>query len=90
MRAEQVLGPVSEDSDIGKIILGHFRAGGGSVDRWQVSDRQLMADAVTRGEDALELMRPSAARLALRKELRRVRRLLENDLDRRERKGTIV
>lgn len=85
MKAEQCLGPISEDPEIRQIVLGHFRANGGSVDRWQLTDRQAMADAITKGEDALEMMRMSTARAALRVELRRVRRLIENDINRRER-----
>ncbi len=56
--------------------MAHFRASGGSLDRWQRRDIEIMADAIGHAEDALELKtrgRWTPARAGLRS----IRRQLE-------------
>jgi hypothetical protein len=58
-------------------VLAGFRAGGGDKERWGRADQAVMADALTREEDKLELG-PKGSRIdALRGALRTVRRTLE-------------
>ena len=59
-------------------VLARFRAAGGDRDAWRVRDRTLMADALTRAEDELELRAGSRA-AAERSAIRVVRRALEGD-----------
>lgn len=73
----QVHEALAGDDEVRALVLGCFRVQGGDLDAWRRSDREVMADAFTRGEDAVELRRTSPARDALRVALRRVRRALE-------------
>jgi len=57
-------------------VMGRFRALGGSADRWRRQDRAAMAEALTRTEDSLELVRGAIA-LANRLVLQGLRRPLE-------------
>ena len=64
------------DDEARHVALAHFRAQGGNLDRWQRRDLDLMAEAITAAEDALEL-RARGAWTAARRELRAIRRELE-------------
>lgn len=73
-------------------VVAAARAGGCDLDRWRHNDWLAMAHAITRLEDTLEHMYPSASRLARRAEIRVARRVLEDahraadavELDRRD------
>ena len=63
-------------------VVGRFRAAGGDLDRWRARDWALLADELTRLEDALEVVASrAAAALAQRRALRDARRQLEDALD---------
>jgi hypothetical protein len=55
-------------------VLSRFRLEGGNRDRWQSSDHAIMAEAITRAEDWLELDHP---RWPEREAIAAIRRKLE-------------
>jgi hypothetical protein len=59
-------------------VLSAFRLAGGDREHWRAEDWAHMARALTAAEDALELRQSSAARVVARRELRAVRRRLED------------
>lgn len=73
---EQALRVLETDDAARRLALDAFRVHGGSLDRWQRSDREAMAGAMTRAEDMLES--GTGARVAnAREAIRAVRRRLE-------------
>lgn len=75
-----VYSALATDDDARSMVLGAFRAMSGNLNTWGRSDREAMATALTRAEDAVELRRASPARDALGLALRGVRRRLETEL----------
>jgi hypothetical protein len=70
----RVLGE-AKDPGLRTEVLSAFRALGGLADRWKSQDREAMARALVRAEDARDLRRWE------HEPLRRVRRALEDELD---------
>lgn len=74
-------GVVRELGAVRDEVLGAFRATGGDRERWGRGDWGAMAGALTSAEDRIELAGSrSAGNLALRAELRTLRRTLEVSL----------
>jgi hypothetical protein len=77
----EVLASLSEDDGARVDVLARFKAAGGNRDLWQRRDREIMADALSRAEDALELRASRAAAVvATLAKVHAVRRRLEREL----------
>ncbi len=61
-------------------VMARFRERGGSFSRWRRSDVEAMADALTRTEDALELL-TNGRMTPARDDLKKIRRKLEDELN---------
>lgn len=71
-----VLGAIGRD-EVRELVLGRFKARGGGCNRWNATDHRVMADAITRAEDWLEI---EHGRWPEREALAALRRKLESCL----------
>jgi len=71
----KILQVIGEDEDVRRCVIDKFKLLGGSLDRWTIVDRLKMCEALTAGEDALELEYPRMN--DRRRNLRNIRRKLE-------------
>lgn len=79
VEARHVLSAIAVDEPTRGAIVARFKAAGASLDRWQLRDREVMAEAITKMEDELELA--AAGRSTFTREaLRTIRRRLEEDV----------
>jgi hypothetical protein len=60
-------------------VIDRFRTRGGDLDRWSLTDGQTMADALSYGEDTLEIVSRGKMRRE-REALREIRRRLEQSV----------